>query len=154
MKKKYKFLLISTLIFIAWLIFSAFQPAIIIGESDNWKATYKPRKGTAADSISYPWKGTIEYKGTSKEPVNISVDLLDSGKYINNYMTLINGTEIGDGNFDGKRQTDYETFYNGPDKSTEGMRIRWQENGKSHTESFKFKRKKRLLVMPLVFPLF
>lgn len=154
MKKMMLFLLSGLLLLLAWFIFSAFQPAIIIGESDNWKAAYKPRKGPAADSISYPWKGTIEYKGTSKEPVNISVDLLDSGKYINNYMTLINGTEIGDGNFDGKRQTDYETFYNGPDKSTEGMRITWLENGKKHTESFKFKRKKRLFVIPLLFPLF
>lgn len=154
MKKMMLFLLSGLLLLLVWLIFSAFQPAIIIGESDNWKATYKPRKGTAADSISYPWKGTIEYKGTSKEPVNISVDLLDSGKYINNYMTLINGTEIGDGNFDGKRQTDYETFYNGPDKSIKGMRITWLENGKKHTESFKFKRKKRLFVIPLLFPLF
>ncbi|EUJ27109.1 Uncharacterised protein [Listeria grayi] len=153
MKKMILFLLSGLLLLLAWFIFSAFQPAIIIGESDNWKAAYKPRKGMdGVDTERYPWNGKITWQNAGSEPEIESVDLLTDNKYQNKYMKT--DAEKGGGNFDGKTLTDYETFYNGPDNSIKGMRITWLENGKKHTESFKFKRKKRLFVIPLLFPLF
>lgn len=151
MKKVYVYLLISITILLIWFIFSAFQPAIIIGESDHWKATYKPRKGDAADSISYPWNGRITWKNKEGNLKLLAVDGLYEGSY---KEILDKDASEGKYNFNGKVIYDPETFYNGPDNSIKGMRITWQENGKKHTETFKFKRKKRLLVMPLLFPLF
>lgn len=153
MKKKYIVLIICVVILGSWILYSVNQPASIVGKSENWKATYKPRKGMdGVDSISYPWYGRIKWRHMFREPQIYSVDLLIDNKYVNKYVKA--DAKKGGGNFDGKTMTDYDTFYDGPDKSVAGMRITWQENGKSHTESFKFKRKKRLLVIPLVFPLF
>ncbi|STY42763.1 Uncharacterised protein [Listeria grayi] len=81
MKKMMSFLLSGLLLLLAWFIFSAFQPAIIIGESDNWKATYKPRKGDAADSISYPWNGRITWKNKEGNLKLLAVDGSYEGAY-------------------------------------------------------------------------
>lgn len=147
-----KCLLVCFLFLLAWLIFSAFQPAIIVGESDNWKVVYKPRKGTEADSIAYPWTGKIKWRHMFSEPQIESVDLWIDNKYVNDLDK--DAAKKGNGNFNGRVIKDSETFYDGPDNSIKGMRITWLENGKKHTESFKFKRKKRLFVIPLLFPLF
>lgn len=146
-----KCLLVCFLLLLAWLIFSAFQPAIIVGESDHWKVVYKPRKGTEADSIAYPWTGKIKWRHMFSEPQIESVDLWIDNKYVNDLDK--DAAKKGNGNFNGRVIKDSETFYDGPDNSIKGMRITWQENGEKHTESFKFKRKKRLLVIPLLISL-
>lgn len=148
MKKSLWVLLGCFLLLLAWLIFSAFQPAIIVGESDHWKAVYKPRKGMdGVDTEGYPWSGKIKWRHFFSEPQIESVDLWINNKYVNELDR--DATKKGNGNFNGKVIEDPETFYNGPDNSIEGMRITWKENGKKQTESFKFKREKRLFVLPL-----
>lgn len=148
MKKSLWVLLGCFLLLLAWLIFSAFQPAIIVGESDHWKAVYKPRKGMdGVDTERYPWSGKIKWRHFFSEPQIESVDLWINNKYVNELDR--DATKKGNGNFNGKVIEDPETFYNGPENSIEGMRITWKENGKKQTESFKFKREKRLFVLPL-----
>lgn len=81
------------------------------------------------------------------EPEVTSVDFLIDGKYSNNLSR--NEAKKNNGVFDGKTIVDHETFYDGPDKSIQGMKIKWIENGEKYTETFKFERRKRLFVLPL-----
>lgn len=147
MKLPFKLLIIVIIFIAAWLIFSYTQPAIIIGESKHWKAVYKPRKGDEADSIAYPWTGKIKWQDKSTEPHIQAVDSLVDNVYVNELDK--DSAKKGNGNFNGRVISDPETFYDGPDKSIQGMRITWKIDGKKHTETFKFKRKKRWFVLPL-----
>lgn len=101
----------------------------------------------SVDTERYPWSGKIKWRHSFSEPQIESVDLWIDNKYVNELDR--DATKKGNGNFNGKVIEDPETFYNGPDNSIEGMRITWKENGKKQTESFKFKREKRLFVLPL-----
>lgn len=106
-----KCLLGCFLLLLAWLIFSAFQPAIIIGESDNWKVVYKPRKGMdGVDTERYPWNGKIKWRHSFSEPQIESVDLWIDNKYVNELDR--DAAKKGNGNFNGKVIEDPETFYN------------------------------------------
>lgn len=99
------------------------------------------------DTERYPWSGKIKWRHSFSEPQIESVDLWIDNKYVNELDR--DAAKKGNGNFNGKVIEGPETFYNGPDNRIEGMRITWKENGKKQTESFKFKREKRLFVLPL-----
>ncbi|MBC2315325.1 hypothetical protein HCC18_00580 [Listeria booriae] len=147
MKKRYYVLIFCMIIMVSWVFFSLSQPAIIVGKSDDWKVVYKPRKGGVTDSEEYPWEGKITWRHIMGEPKILSVDLLIDGKYINDLDA--DAAKKGNGNFDGKVLDDPETFYNGPDKTIQGMRIVWEKNDIKHTDKILFERKKRLFVKPL-----
>ncbi|MBC1209947.1 hypothetical protein HB815_03300 [Listeria booriae] len=147
MKKQHYIFIFCMILIVGWEIFSLNQPAIIVGKSRDWKVVYEPRKGDVADSEEYPWSGKVIWRHLIGEPEIVSVDLLIEGKYINDVDA--DATKKGNGNFDGKVLDDPETFYNGPDKTIQGMRIIWKKDGTSHTDEIIFERKKRLFVKPL-----
>lgn len=147
MKNKYVLILISIVLIISWMVYSVNQPKIIVGSSKNWKVVYKPRKGDEADSISYPWAGKIKWRHLFTQSDLQSIDLLIENRYVN--MLDKDSSKKGNGNFNGRVVKDIVTFYDGPDKTKKGMRITWKKDGKKHTETFKFERRKRLFVFPL-----
>ncbi|EIT86075.1 hypothetical protein A374_07136 [Fictibacillus macauensis ZFHKF-1] len=132
-----------------WVIYSLFQPSVLVGTSKNgeWNVTYTPSENVhfAEEGL---WDGYYQWKKDERPTVN---DL----KWMENNKTLVECKSTGEPIvlFTKKVRDRIEgipTMSLPPEEQVRySTKISWREDEKQHSEVIVLKKHKRLFVTPL-----